>query len=274
MNRHGAVRKLDASTDSLSRASPVCARRPGARQVATLAAWVVLATGVSPLAADNAAGGVANSAVDTAVGSAADNESAFKSYTDEELSQVAADWQSLTSEERRDYFIEVRRRMAEAGKRPVDPAGMPQVVGERRFGRIIPQPDGSVLRIEGVVRYRGRGVGEDGVGENGVGGVGESGVGESGVAGNVANDASETETPPDYGTGFVQRVEQSGEAAGDPAVQPPVRAPVVPVAAGKGVRQTEVVVEEDVEEDAEDDEPETTTTDHGAEDKGRAQGHD
>ena len=266
MNRHGAVRKLDASTDSLSRASTVCARRPGARQVAALAACVVLATGVSPLAADNAAGGVANSAVD----SAADNESAFQSYTDEELSEVAADWQSLTSEERRDYFIEVRRRMAEAGKRRVDPAGMPQVVGERRFGRIIPQPDGSVLRIEGVVRYRGRGVGEDGVGENGVGGVGESGVGESGVAGNVANDASGTETPPDYGTGFVQRVEQSGEAAGDPAVKPPVRAPVVPVAAGNGVRQTEVVVEED----AEDDEPETTTSDHVAEDRGRAQGHD
>ena len=223
------------------------------------AAWVVLATGVSPLAADNAAGGVANSVVD----SAADNESAFQSYTDEELSEVAADWQSLTSEERRDYFIEVRRRMAEAGKRPVDPAGMPQVVGERRFGRIIPQPDGSVLRIEGVVRYRGRGVGEDG--------VDGSGVGEGGIG---ANEASETETPPDYGTGFVQRVEQSGEAAGDPAVQPPVRAPVVPVAAGNGVRQTEVVVEEDAEEDAEDDEPETTTSDHGAKDKGRAQGHD
>ena len=190
--------------------------------------------------------------------------------------EVAADWQSLTSEERRDYFIEVRRRMAEAGKRRVDPAGMPQVVGERRFGRIIPQPDGSVLRIEGVVRYRGRGVGEDGVDENGVGGVGESGVGEKRCR---RKTLQTTRLRPGhrrtYGTGFVQRVEQSGEAAGDPAVQPPVvqppvRAPVVPVAAGNGVGQTEVVVEED----AEDDESETTTSDHGAEDKGRAQGHD
>ncbi len=38
-------------------------------------------------------------------------ENPYTEYTDEELTQLAADWQSLDRAERRDYFTEVRRRM-------------------------------------------------------------------------------------------------------------------------------------------------------------------
>ena len=243
MNRHGAGTGLDASTDSLSRASPDYVRHQtgwAARWVPTLAVVAVLGTGVPALAADS--------------------DNAFQSYTDEELSEVAADWQSLTSEERRDYFIEVRRRMAEAGKKPPDPERLPQIVGERRFGRIIPQPDGSVLHIEGVVRYRGSGKG----GEDREGGS-ENGVG--------VKDVSQTETPPDYGTGFEQRVEQAGVAE-DSQEQRPVTVPVVAVATDNGVRQTEEVTEIVTEIATEEDNPETATSEHGAKDGGRAQGRE
>ena len=196
MNRDGAGTKLDTSTDSLSQARPDCARCGAVRCAAALAALLVLATGASALAADG--------------------DNIYRAYTDAELSEMAPDWQSLTSEERRDYFVEIRRRMAEAGQRGTRRA-VPAVgtVGERRFGRIIPQPDGSVLHIEGVVRYRGR-------------------------------DTTQTETPPGYGTGFEQRVEQKTAERDQPS-----SLPVVPVVKVGGVGQTEIVTQEDV--------PETTT---------------
>lgn len=190
MNRDAAVTKRDASTGSLSQALPRCARRAAFRCAAAL---LVLGTGAFALAADS--------------------DNLYQTYTDEELSEIASDWQSLTREQRRDYFIEMRRRMAEARKKREDP---PRIVGERRFGRIIPQPDGSVLRIEGVVRYR---------------------------EGDATGDATGTATPPGYGTGFEQRVEQTAER-GQPAS---VTAPVVNV---NGVGQTEIVNQEDSPETA------------------------
>ena len=194
MNRDAAGTKLDASTDSLSQAPPDCACRAAVRCAAVLAALFALGTGAFALAADS--------------------DNIYQAYTDAELYEIAPDWQSLSTEERRDFFIEIRRRMAEAGKkRAVPPV---RIVGERRFGRIIPQPDGSVLRIEGVVRYRG-------------------------------GDTTQTETPPDYGTGFEQRAEQTAEQR-----QPPsVTAPVVTVGNKNGVGQTEFVTEKD--------DPEATT---------------
>ena len=194
MNRDAAGTKLDASTDSLSQASPLCARRAAVRCAAAVAALIVLGTGAFALAADS--------------------DNIYQAYTDAELSEIASDWQSLTTEEHRDYFIEVRRRMAEAGRKRAGPPV--RIVGERRFGRIIPQPDGSVLRIEGVVRYRG-------------------------------GDTTQTEKPPDYGTGFEQRVEQTAERD----QRPSVTAPVVTVVNQNGVGQTDFVTKED--------DPETTT---------------
>lgn len=161
-HRHAAGLTLDASTDSLSQALPHCARdkrsvRNAARRAATL---LLLGAGAFAFAADS--------------------DNIYQAHTDAELSAIAADWQTLTTEERRDYFTEVRRRMAEAGQKRAEALGLPRVIGERRFGRVIPQPDGSVLRIEGVVRYR------DG-----------------------DTDQTAQEAPTDYGAGFEQRVEQS-----------------------------------------------------------------
>lgn len=196
MNRDAARTKGDASTGKLSRALPGCVRRAAFRCATAL---LVLGTGAFALAADG--------------------DNLYQAYTDEELSEIASDWQSLTTEERRDYFIEIRRRMAEAGKKREDP---PRIVGERRFGRIIPQPDGSVLRIEGVVRYR------------------------EGDATRATGDTTGTATPPGYGTGFEQRVEQTAER-GQPAS---VTAPVVNVNGINGVAQTEIVKQEDSPETA------------------------
>ena len=220
MNRRGA---LDVATDFLSRASPVYVRRRTPRWIPALAALAVLGAGVSA--------------------SAADSDNTFESYTDEELSVIASDWESLTSEQRRDYFIEVRRRMAEAGKERVDPAQLPQIVGERRFGRIIRQPDGSVLHIEGVVRYRNGARGAEDVAKDGANG------GER-----QAQAVSQTDAPPDYGTGFEQRVEQASGSAQEPR---PATAPVVSVATDRGVRQSE------------EDTTETTTGEQGSKDGGR-----
>ena len=73
-------------------------------------------------------------------------ENPYTKYTDEELTQLAADWQSLDRVERRDFFTEVRRRMDVKGENQ----SLPNV---RRFGQIVRQPDGTVVRIEGVMRY-------------------------------------------------------------------------------------------------------------------------
>ena len=72
----------------------------------------------------------------------------YGSHTDEELTQIAGRWESLSTDERRAFFTEMRRRMADKGKQPI------AVHAERRFGRVVRQPDGSLVRIEGVVRYR------------------------------------------------------------------------------------------------------------------------
>lgn len=183
MNRHrtAAGLRLGASADSLSQAPRDCACRKG-RVRRIVATALFLGAGTFAVADDG--------------------DNIYQAYTDEELSEVASGWESMTTEERRDYSLEIRRRMTEAGKSvEVSPE-----VGERRFGRIIPQPDGSVLRIEGVVRYRRGG-------------------------------DAQAESAPGYGTGFEQRVEQTAEQ------QPPssVTAPVVTV---NGIPQTEVIPEQ------------------------------
>jgi len=73
-------------------------------------------------------------------------ENPYTEYTDEELTQLAADWRLLDRTERRDYFTEVRRRMDVSGGKQPSPT-------LRRFGQIVRQPDGTVVRIEGVLRY-------------------------------------------------------------------------------------------------------------------------
>ena len=101
----------------------------------------------------------------------------FAQYSDPELTRLASDWQALSPEERRDFFLEVRRRMVANGRKQAIPVEV-----QRRFGRTVRRPDGSVVRIEQVVRYRPR-----------------------------ASDVPEAERPDDYGKGFERRVEQAAE---------------------------------------------------------------
>ena len=103
----------------------------------------------------------------------------FAQYSDQQLTRLASDWQALSPEERRDFFLEVRRRMVANGRKQAIPVEV-----QRRFGRTVRRPDGSVVRIEQVVRYRSR-------------------------ASNVP--APEEERPDDYGKGFERRVEQAAE---------------------------------------------------------------
>ena len=77
----------------------------------------------------------------------------YTDKTDRELTQLAAGWEALSEEERRALLTEIKSRMhASADKHPVL-----TIKTERRYGRIVRQPDGSLLRIETtehVVRYQ------------------------------------------------------------------------------------------------------------------------
>lgn len=109
----------------------------------------------------------------------------YGDYTDAQLTEVAGQWQSLDKEARRDFFIEVRRRMGEKGAtQPI------RVRGERRFGQVIRRPDGSVMRIERVIRFKARG-------------------------------PNRPPAPVEYGKGFEQRVAQ--DAAGPQPAKPPAQ---------------------------------------------------
>jgi hypothetical protein len=72
-------------------------------------------------------------------------EALYASYTNEALTALAAQWDTLDVHERRALLTEVRQRMAQRGARG---PGTIQIRTERRYGRIIRQPDGRVVRIE------------------------------------------------------------------------------------------------------------------------------
>jgi hypothetical protein len=71
----------------------------------------------------------------------------YTEKTDQELTELAAQWDDLSDTERRALLIEVKLRMA----RGSNPEGVIRILTRRRFGRIIRQPDGSVVRIEAEV---------------------------------------------------------------------------------------------------------------------------
>ncbi|MCZ6710887.1 MAG: hypothetical protein O7B25_11035 [Gammaproteobacteria bacterium] len=81
---------------------------------------------------------------------AADLEPVSQPYaekTDQELTELTAQWDDLSDTERRALLIEVKLRM----ERGNNPEGVIRILTRRRFGRIIRQPDGSVVRIEAEV---------------------------------------------------------------------------------------------------------------------------
>ena len=77
----------------------------------------------------------------------------YADKTDRELTQLAAGWESLSEDERRALLTEIKARMhTNSGKAPVL-----TIQTERRYGRIVRQPDGSLVRIETtehVVRFQ------------------------------------------------------------------------------------------------------------------------
>ena len=77
----------------------------------------------------------------------------YADKTDRELTELAAGWEALSEEERRALLTEIKSRMhANSDKHPVL-----TIQTERRYGRIVRQPDGSLVRIETtehVVRYQ------------------------------------------------------------------------------------------------------------------------
>jgi len=84
----------------------------------------------------------------------------YADRSDDELTRIAAGWEQLTQDQRRELLSEVRARMTTARQGAASAREGVPMVGihrERRYGRIIQQPDGSVLHIErreGTVEYR------------------------------------------------------------------------------------------------------------------------
>jgi hypothetical protein len=73
-------------------------------------------------------------------------DSAYRDRTDEELTALAASWDSLDRLERRALLTEMKVRMARNGTRKGD--GTLHIRTERRYGRIVRQSDGRVIHIE------------------------------------------------------------------------------------------------------------------------------
>jgi len=125
----------------------------------------------------------------------ADAATLYADKSDRELTDLAAGWESLSEEQRRALLTEIKARMhTNSGKVPVL-----TIKTERRYGRIVRQPDGSLVRIETtehVVRYQA-----------------------------LPEDASDRP----FGLGFEQRVVAGGApptgAAAAPVQTPPVAAP-------------------------------------------------
>jgi hypothetical protein len=77
----------------------------------------------------------------------------YADKTDQELTELAAGWEALSEDQRRALLTEIKARMqSNSNKRPVL-----TIKTERRYGRIVRRPDGSLMRIETtehVVRYQ------------------------------------------------------------------------------------------------------------------------
>ena len=77
----------------------------------------------------------------------------YADKTDRELTELAAGWESLSEDERRALLTEIKARMHTNS----DKAPVLTIQTERRYGRIVRQPDGSLVRIETtehIVRYQ------------------------------------------------------------------------------------------------------------------------
>ncbi len=81
-----------------------------------------------------------------AAASAKSAQPGFADRSDEELTALAADWDSLDRVQRRALLTEMKLRMARDAKGNGE--GVLHIRTERRYGRLIRQSDGRVIRIE------------------------------------------------------------------------------------------------------------------------------
>jgi hypothetical protein len=71
-------------------------------------------------------------------------EKPYREYTDQDLTALAADWDSLDRHQRRALLTEMKLRMARKGNE----VNLLHIRTERRYGRLIRKSDGRVIRIE------------------------------------------------------------------------------------------------------------------------------
>ena len=67
----------------------------------------------------------------------------FEAKTDAELTELAAQWESLDQDDRRALLTEMRSRMERTGERPVL-----TIKSQRRYGRILRDAEGNQVRIQ------------------------------------------------------------------------------------------------------------------------------
>lgn len=111
--------------------------------------FLVLAIAASPgvvLAAVPASGGSGSTVSASSPDGAASTSSAlpYGDRSDEELTALAADWDALDRHQRRALLTEMKLRMARKG----ESGNVLHIRTERRYGRLIRQSDGRVIRIE------------------------------------------------------------------------------------------------------------------------------
>ena len=82
-------------------------------------------------------------------GVAVDGTNPFAQFSDEQLSDLGGRWEAMDDEERRWYFVEMRKRMAASG----EPTRIP-VSSRARFGRIL-QDASAVLGVNALELYDG-----------------------------------------------------------------------------------------------------------------------
>jgi len=79
----------------------------------------------------------------------------YSDHSDQELTNIAADWEGLSEDQRRALLTEMRGRMD--AKKGDDKGPIVAIRTQRRYGRLVRQPDGSVVRVETterIVRYQ------------------------------------------------------------------------------------------------------------------------
>jgi len=122
---------------------------PAAEEVSTITTGIRRLLLTSVVAASVAASlpGIVMAAAGGSPDTVVPYASPYGNRSDGELSALAASWDSLDQHQRRALLTEMQRRMVASGGRK----GVIRIRTERRYGRIVRQSDGRVIRIEAQV---------------------------------------------------------------------------------------------------------------------------